>query len=486
MATADRETTDREPESLRTPESPALPNARLNPLLNPLLAKQLGRWAHIYYTASVDKREAAVEKLVSELEAEEVRLNGAPRNNPPPETSPTATEPRAASASFTAPVVALKIADEDILSVDPRGDEPRRKAGVSGVALHGVSVPDFSRHDPLPHKQRPLAEIATSAPQASETPQAEAEHSRALRSETTPDSWHELLGDTRYVPEADRATEPYQNETRLTPESHSDDVPYPSRDAVAYSHAFDDILAQSEQIQMHQTPARSWRLPMIVAVVLGVFGGSLWLLQGGRLRAGVTGQVLKGNAPALQQSAPQTPAVHQDGAAPATAAVPPPSTLPPAAAAAANSTPSPQTATALHATDTPASGQPLIPANRDHSSDSGTLSRRIPPAQSAAARPAEDAASLRPDAEFEAGMRELQGPQRDSADAARHLWQSVKNQNSSALIPLAQLYANGDGVTKDCDQAKVLLDAATHQAKSRAQFLKAEMSRASLRTAGCE
>jgi len=39
-----------------------------------LLAKQLGRWAHIYYTASVDKREAAVEKLVCELEAEAARL----------------------------------------------------------------------------------------------------------------------------------------------------------------------------------------------------------------------------------------------------------------------------------------------------------------------------------------------------------------------------------------------------------------------------
>jgi TPR repeat protein len=83
-------------------------------------------------------------------------------------------------------------------------------------------------------------------------------------------------------------------------------------------------------------------------------------------------------------------------------------------------------------------------------------------------------------------MRELQGPERNSIGAARHLWQSVKNQNSSALIVLAGLYAKGDGVSKDCDQANVLLDAATRQAKSHAQFLRVEMTRADLRTSGCE
>ena len=83
-------------------------------------------------------------------------------------------------------------------------------------------------------------------------------------------------------------------------------------------------------------------------------------------------------------------------------------------------------------------------------------------------------------------MRELQGPQRNSIGAARHLWQSVKNQNSSALIVLAGLYAKGDGVNKDCDQAKILLDAATRQAKSHTQFLRVEITRADLRTSGCE
>jgi len=54
------------------------------------------------------------------------------------------------------------------------------------------------------------------------------------------------------------------------------------------------------------------------------------------------------------------------------------------------------------------------------------------------------------------------------------------------LIVLAGLYARGDGVSKDCDQAKILLDAATRQAKSHTHFLRVEMARADLRTSGCE
>ena len=85
-------------------------------------------------------------------------------------------------------------------------------------------------------------------------------------------------------------------------------------------------------------------------------------------------------------------------------------------------------------------------------------------------------------------MRSLQGTgvARNSAEAAHHLWQSVRKQNGSALVVLAGLYAQGDGVAKDCDQAKILLDAAARQAKSHTQFQHVETARASLRTSGCE
>src|SRR5580700_3132235 len=44
-----------------------LPDPELNPLLNPLLAAHMGRWAEVYFTAPPEKREQAVSELLREL-----------------------------------------------------------------------------------------------------------------------------------------------------------------------------------------------------------------------------------------------------------------------------------------------------------------------------------------------------------------------------------------------------------------------------------
>jgi len=46
-----------------------LPNPALNPMMNPILGKNLGRWAHVYYTTPPEKREQAVLELLRELES---------------------------------------------------------------------------------------------------------------------------------------------------------------------------------------------------------------------------------------------------------------------------------------------------------------------------------------------------------------------------------------------------------------------------------
>jgi len=47
-----------------------LPNPELNPLQNPTLGKNLGRWAQVYFTSPPEKREQAVVDLLRELESE--------------------------------------------------------------------------------------------------------------------------------------------------------------------------------------------------------------------------------------------------------------------------------------------------------------------------------------------------------------------------------------------------------------------------------
>src|SRR5580693_1285670 len=51
-----------------TDETPnSLPDPELNPLLNPVLAAHMGRWAEAYFTAPPEKREEAVSELLREL-----------------------------------------------------------------------------------------------------------------------------------------------------------------------------------------------------------------------------------------------------------------------------------------------------------------------------------------------------------------------------------------------------------------------------------
>ena len=53
--------------------SRTLPLAELNPLSNPLLAENMGRWAEVYFTSPPERREQAVLELLRELEAERSR-----------------------------------------------------------------------------------------------------------------------------------------------------------------------------------------------------------------------------------------------------------------------------------------------------------------------------------------------------------------------------------------------------------------------------
>ncbi len=59
------------PDQSDNPEHPStLPQPNLNPLLNPVLAKNIGRWAEVYFTNPPEKRERALQELVRELERE--------------------------------------------------------------------------------------------------------------------------------------------------------------------------------------------------------------------------------------------------------------------------------------------------------------------------------------------------------------------------------------------------------------------------------
>ena len=72
------------------------------------------------------------------------------------------------------------------------------------------------------------------------------------------------------------------------------------------------------------------------------------------------------------------------------------------------------------------------------------------------------------------------GSARDPGEAAKWLWKSVAKHNTTALVRLAGLYKRGDGVSKSCDQAQLLLVAAAKRGSVQAGQ---ELKR--LQTSGC-
>ena len=54
------------------------------------------------------------------------------------------------------------------------------------------------------------------------------------------------------------------------------------------------------------------------------------------------------------------------------------------------------------------------------------------------------------------------GP-RDTARAARLLWLAIEKGSTAAEVELAALYVRGEGVPKNCEQARILLTAASHE-----------------------
>jgi len=122
----------------------------------------------------------------------------------------------------------------------------------------------------------------------------------------------------------------------------------------------------------------------------------------------------------------------------------------------------------------PASEPVLPPANKLEGRPN--LDRAMPPATPAVQRqklvpnyPAPSSATAGD------GVQELllarhfldgKGGTRDTAEAVKWLWKAVGKQNTGAVILLADLYLIGDGVPKNCDQARLLLVAAAKRGAS--------------------
>ncbi|MFZ1006312.1 MAG: hypothetical protein WAN65_05725 [Candidatus Sulfotelmatobacter sp.] len=416
------------PQPKKASDESTLPQRELNPLLNPLLAANMGRWAEVYFTSAPERREQAVADLLRELES-----------NSPSETS--SSQHVSGQRSFL----------EEI----DRVDHDDHGAPVD----HGDAIAMDSPPESLPVLHCSACEAVNWLGQRfcgmcgatlPLTPYARsAETEEVLPVATTSWTEHGLSPREELV---EHASEPEAGPTisEVSPTffdvaDGGDEAPEPAW------HSPDDLPAFAREPE--PVP---YRYRAYIGIVLSILLVGLVYLA---WRHGISGT---GSTP---QSAPlpAMPAERTTSPAPAESG------------AKQSATPTPTPAP-------PAAQNPAPHANLPKAHAAAT--RKAIPAPPSPASSSTTSAAQSGNAELLVAEKFLKGSPgtvRDSKEAATWLWKAVSKQNIAAALLLSDLYVRGDGVPKSCVQARLLLDAAARKGEAAA----AEQLR-NLQNFGCQ
>lgn len=381
-----------------------LPRAELNPLLNPILAEHMGRWAEVYFTSPPEKREEAVLELLRELEA---------GNNGRAAAAPAAQgEPKQATPTFS------------------RVEETK---GVSTARMHPPSVRcQRCGHDnPVTHQFCGMcgASVTGAAPESFRTDSPYEQHA----------------GEMESVPAARVPAPAY--EAVHEPEVDEPPPAHYARRSDPYDLSMLQRLREREindyRYEERSSPPYRYYIAAVLAILLVVLGYMAWR---------------SGQAPpeSRQASAPPPPA--------ATENTPPPASSPAVAPTAAPSNPPKATVPAASVSGNGAVEAPK-PQPTENASTKPQGAGTHPPASAVptiapAEPPFTDGSGSEELATAQRYLTGNNGKGRNSAEAAKWLWKAMAKHNGPATLQLADLYLKGDGVPKNCDQARVLLDSA--------------------------
>ena len=403
-------------------EADILPDAELNPLLNPLLATNMGRWAEVYFTTPPEKRGQAVSDLVRELQSKP--STGSSFAEPAPERNP-GTEEMLGKQDGPAkqkrqPWSTIEEPQRTCPACSAKNPMRQRFCGMCGAALQ--SPPESNeasfRADPAVSEEPE----ANGNENWAESESSSGYQSHRYRAEASPDR-----GD--YA----RAVS-YQPEWRVS----ESDLPHFAQESGSAPH--------------------SLRLYIGIAIAL-ILAGLVYMKWHGTPASGDTSQ----SAPS--RVIPDAPP-----------SAPPPVTPEPASSR--NVLPTERSTGA--ATSNPASPPRPSEAGVTERQNQMETTRQ---AQPATARPVPPAIPARSGsstvASDQGGAEDLAtaekylnrnhpGAAGDNREAAQWLWKAVGKGNVTATLVLSDLYLRGDGIPKSCDQARLLLDVAARKGKTSA------------------
>jgi hypothetical protein len=385
-----------------------LPDPELNPLLNPLLAANMGRWAEVYFTNPPEKRAEAVAQLLHELEKNpqsEQDFDSAQESCAQP------TKAKGEDVLLRRSFQSAEPADATVTCTScghPNGGT-QRFCGMCGMPLSANEVESVSPSEPEVIRQR---------------------------------SWH------------DQASS--ENEVAGTQGSHFNErspASYPGIDLPSFASVSDDSDGREADglFQYESRPARrNFRVYVGIglAIVLSLLVYKTWR-RNASLWANHT-------APA---------AVPQEPLSPSPASSAPSAATPPASPSAPQEKTAENTGNAVTNKSEPSSTTNAAETSSKPTARKGEINRTAPSANNANASDQSGASELA------LGQRYLNGgpgTARDSGEAASWLWKAVAKKNLSATLLLSDLYLRGDGVPKSCDQARLLLDAAARKGNAAA------------------
>src|SRR5579863_7142352 len=382
-----------------------LPDPELNPLLNPLLGAHMGRWAEVYFTSPPEKRSQAVADLLREL-----------KNAPAAESDPGQNviderrEKQIQALQSSLPI-----------------SEQRRAVFTCQACTH---------ENALGQKFCGMCGAPLQFPEPADLPQFKA---TALVSDKP---WRD--------PEPVGAVQPMEYASAPT---------YVSTVADGNHDYPDPVWPVSEADLPHfaQEPESvPYRYRLYVGVVLAILLAALMYIAWRGKAALFSGDT---------QSAPSRPVPAAPPPAPAAPAQPPKST--------ANVLPTESSAAPTAPVPAPAPAQSETKSQPVSREDQRPNARR--PNARPAARLVQAASSSAPIAADQGGAEELATAEKylsstprtsgNSGEAAQWLWKAVAKGNLMATMTLSDMYLRGDGVPKNCDQARLLLDAAARKGK---------------------
>jgi hypothetical protein len=445
-----------------------LPEPELNPLLNPLLAAHMGRWAEVYFTTPPERRAQAVSDLVRELanqptaEAglyarstsdDQARLRG----NQEFEKKSTLTR----SAAFELHDASLESRARESANGEPAifgedGDKVIGNEDSPVKAERHVSPSCESCGYVNASEQRFCVMCGTPLLMAAESAAPDFEK----LNEGVSAAWEEPPAQ---IDSNDR-DEPSANE--LFPGVHPASQ-YPTGSPASNEQRSEERPAENIQFSVlsdyqSEPASKGYRIyiGLAVAILIGLLVYMTWRSNAAFWGNGTASLPLQAvPAPESQPEAPE----------PATIAPSPSQPTPKTATEPTPATPNPHPEKAAANTRQPEArrGEARKPEaeSLERRAQGRAVIRKTTPGLSPGGKQGEQNGSEEL-AMAEKYLNARAGTARDSRQAANWLWKAVAKQNATASVMLSDLYLRGDGVSKSCDQARLLLDAAARKGAS--------------------